>query len=209
MGGLRGLMALLVIGAACQRSPDEDTRVAPDLRPGAAPVPEMGRTAACENEAAGVRLVYPATWHTNRGDALPPCSLFHPEPVGSLLARAEGVPAEIAIVIVREPLPFEKATEVPKGEMWLAREKATVAGREAERSEIIPGDELLTRGDRTYRYHVDLDGETLIATTRETGDIPFEQKRRVLDEMMRRLELLDGAGRTRGNGTPVAGGSPE
>lgn len=206
---LRGLLTLLIAATACQGAPDEDTRPVPDRRPGMVQVPEMGRTATCDNRVAGVRLVYPANWHANTGDAPPACSLFHPEPVNPLLMRGGEVPSEIAIVIVRDTVPFERATAIPRGEMWLARERSVVAGHEAERSEIIPGDGLLARGDRTYRYHVDLGGETLIASTRDAGDLPFEQKRRVLDEMMLRLELIDRTGATQRSGDPAGGGSPE
>jgi hypothetical protein len=185
---LSGLLLAIVL-AGCPGAPErQDPLEAP------APPPEMPEamrdTETCINPEGGYRVAYPADWHTNPGDVLPPCSLFDPRPIR--VAPATEIPVDIAISMGREPAGFEEVAGATHGERNLSREEMVWLDRRAARIESIStGEGLYEAGLRSYRVVVDLDGEVFVASTHEAGDLPYEEKRRILDVMLRTLELRE------------------
>jgi hypothetical protein len=141
----------------------------------------------CTHESGGFTVEYPLDWRTNDGSVMPACSLFDPfaieVPVGSEL------PADIAIVIGVEQVSSGEIAGSTFGLRELEREEVQVAGRRAVRRLVEhTGDGLWDRGMRSWSYIVPwADGRTLLAESHDVGEQSFTEKRRVLDEMMRRL----------------------
>lgn len=149
---------------------------------------ETAQTQRCTNEQAGYSVDYPADWHTNPGDVVATCSFFDPEPI-QVPERQDAV-GLAAISIRRESVAFSRVTGGDPGTRVIERDEIEVAGRPAvRRLTEATGEALLPEGERGYQYLVDLDGETLIASTSDSGDRNFSDNRDRLDEMMRSLEL--------------------
>lgn len=144
-------------------------------------------TQSCESAEGGLAIRYPDGWHTNDGSVLPVCSFFHPEE----FELPEGTePPPLAVSVDREPVAFEQVTGDSPAVRVLTNEELDVSGRPAVRRETeATGEGLYQAGVRTLEYLVDLDGETLIASTRSTGNLVYEQNRTILDRMMETLEL--------------------
>lgn len=177
----RKLIALAVLAVSlstgCGR-PDaarEDEGTAPDTE--------------CVDRSRGFSVSYPAGWHVNAADVLPPCSLFHPEPF-DVPVNSE-VPIDIAVLLDIEPIKFETAVHEDAGRRDLSLEETTVDGREAVRIEgETTGEGLHDRGIRLYQYFVNLGDSTMLAVTYDAGPVPFTEKRRVLDSIMSSVEFL-------------------
>ncbi|MBW3626588.1 MAG: hypothetical protein KY412_03150 [Actinobacteria bacterium] len=144
---------------------------------------------SCTNAEAGYGVQFPQGWSTNEGEVVPPCRYFHP--------HAFEVPEatevfDLAVTIRVDDVPFTRVTseEDSLGERVLSREETTVAGHQAVRVEVqSTGDALLPEGVHSYRYHVDVDGGTLTATTHDVGDLDYEANKDIVDQMMETLEL--------------------
>jgi len=195
-----GVASLLVLG--CERVENDGDRelspaagqapaVAPPDSP-AAPGPQRGLgadldTASCTNEETGYRVDYPAAWHTNRGDVMPACSLFDPQPIE--IAPATELPHDIAVAIRHEPVAFQQIVEAP-GRREVSREDTEVDGRPAIRLESLAEEPaMLPPGTRSYRYFVDLNGATLVAAAHDLGEPDFTTKRQTLDRIMGSLRF--------------------
>lgn len=153
----------------------------------AAPPETVPAERQCTNPAAGYTLAYPREWHTNTGEVLPVCSLFHPDDF-EVPERTETT--GVAISVSREPVAFEFVTGEQPGRRELLEEETTVAEHPAVRLEYVAtGEALLPEGTPVYEYLVDLDGETLIATLRGLGSLDFEASKDVLDGMMESLTI--------------------
>ena len=167
-----------------QTTERQETETSGDATTAATTVEE---TIQCTNEEDGFTVAYPPDWHTNTGEVAPTCSFFHPEPF-DLPEASEAV--GIAIRVDREPVAFEDAAGPSPAREVLEREETTVAGRPAVRLEYeATGDGLLDRGTRGVDYLVDLDGETLVASTLDVGGLDFERNVQVLDELVDTIEL--------------------
>ena len=144
-------------------------------------------TQSCVSAEGGFAIRYPDGWHTNDGSVLPVCSFFHPEE----FELPEGTePPPLAVSVDREPVEFEQVTGESPAVRILASEELEVSGRPAVRREVeATGEGLYQAGVRALEYLVDLDGETLIASTRSTGSLSYEENRTILDAMMETLEL--------------------
>lgn len=141
----------------------------------------------CESPEGGYAVRYPAGWHANEGDVTAACSFFHPEAF-ELPEATE--PPPLAISISREPVPFARVTGDSPAIRVESSEQTEVAGRPAVRREVeATGDGLLPAGVRGEEYLVDLDGETLIASTHSRGELDFDENRSVLGRMVETLEL--------------------
>ena len=188
------LLALALFAAAgCG---DEGTDTGPSAGTGtqttAAPEPgePTAGTQRCTNEQDGYSVEFPADWQTNSDDP-PTCSFFDPEPI-MVPERPRDVAGLAAISIRREPVAFSRVTGEDPATRVVERADAEVAGRPAVRRVTeSTGEGLLPEGRRSYEYLVDLDGETLIASTLDGGGRDFAANRERLDEMMRSLELQD------------------
>lgn len=182
------LAALLLLAAGCgEAAPPPAQQSAGAASPPAADTLRLEER--CANPTDGYALSYPAGWQVNRGDVLPPCSLFDPEEIR--VPRDSELPIEIGVAVDVEPVPFTRVSGETLGRRVVQREAAEIAGRPAVRllSETT-GEGLHPRGIRTYQVMVDLGGRTLAATAYEAGALPLEHKRRVVDAMMESLELL-------------------
>ncbi len=190
------LLAVIMLAVtACQRAPEEEpatptspaeTVTTPTTPAATGP---MARTATCENPEASYRIDYPADWETNTGDVVAECSLFDPAPIE--IEPGTEIGFEIAIAVRVDNVPFERVTEEDTAVEVTSREKTTVAGRQAVRIEGDgTGQASVPEGMGVYRYAVDVDGATLIAATYDAGELAFETKKQVLDEMMASLEFV-------------------
>lgn len=104
--------------------------------------------------------------------------------------RPRDVAGLAAISIRRGPVAFSRVTGDDPATRVVERADVEVAGRPAVRRVTeSTGEGLLPEGRRSYEYLVDLDGETLIASTLDGGGRDFGANREQLDEMMRSLEL--------------------
>lgn len=141
----------------------------------------------CTNGEHGFTIRYPDGWHTNGGDVLPACSLFHPEPFE--VPEATEVTG-IAVMARREPVELERIAGADRGFEVLARADVEIAGREAiQRETESTGEALLPAGVRSTQYLVAVDGETLMLETVEFEGLDYERNRRVLDAMAQTLEI--------------------
>ena len=145
----------------------------------------------CTNEVEGWVVQYPEDWHTNEGDVVGPCRLFDPDPI-DLAFEASEVPPTIAVQLRAEDATrLEDVAADPTVEV-VERRTLSVDGRPGERlEERHTGGGLLPGGTRSVRYVIDLGGEVLLASTFDLGDDDVTGNVAVLDELVRRLELVD------------------
>ncbi len=144
----------------------------------------------CENVEDGYSVAFPASWNTNTGEVVAPCSFFHPDEF-EVPERTETL--GVAILISREPVAFAFVAAEQPTRRDVDREELTVAGRPAVRLEYRATDEgLLPDGTPVYEVLVDLGGSTLIASTRGFEQLDFEANKDVLDLMVESLRLEEG-----------------
>ncbi len=175
------VILLTLVAFGCER-PEPGERQ-PDAARAPAADPAMTETAQCINRVEGYAVEYPAGWHTNPGEVMDECSLFDPEPV--TVAPATEIPHDIAVSIRFEPVPYETVAGEVLGRRELSREAITVDGREAVQIESeATGEALLPEGARSYQYFVNLGDTTMVASTYDVGEFPYDRKRRILDAMM-------------------------
>ncbi len=154
--------------------------------------PQTQLAATCSAPDGSYTVAYPDGWHTNPDDELDGCQVFDPQPV----ALDEGVGGGPfgAITIRAVPMAFETIREPGRSARVLSEEEVTVSGRDAVRQILEhTGETTIPEGVRSYRYLVDLDGRTLTAVTYEAGEPSFERKQRILDDMMRTLQVAGGS----------------
>lgn len=163
----------------------------PEAQPGDEPVEETDGAdwAACTNEAAGYTVGYPSDWQTNEPDLLEACQVFDPGPL-ELPDEPQDLPLDLAVTIRVEPVAFDRLVGEDMSTDVVEREDLRVAGRTAVRDEVVAtGDGLIPEGTAFTRYAIDLDGETLVASSYDIGEPAYDRKVEVLDEMMGTLEL--------------------
>jgi hypothetical protein len=175
----RSLPVLLIAGiAAC----------VPSLEESASPLPPGW--VACTSEAHGYTIAHPPGWHANEPGETGPCRAFHPEPF-ELPYRTE-MPLDLAVIVHVDEVALEETVPPTLGEELLSGGMTTVAGREAFRGTVrSTGEGFLPAGIESYRYHVRVNGATLIAATYDLGDVPFAEKREALDGMIGTLRIHD------------------
>jgi hypothetical protein len=144
----------------------------------------------CVHGPGGYDVAYPAGWHTNDGSVMPACSLFDPEPV--FVPEGSEIPEDIAVGLHVEAVPFDSIVGSEYGMRLLSQESLELGGQRAVRRLYEhTGEGLYNSGLRTWQYVVDRgDGTTLIATSHDAGSPSFDEKRRVLDELMVALRRL-------------------
>lgn len=147
-----------------------------------------GGEQTCLHREGGFRVSYPAGWHANPGDVMPECSVFDPNPVR--LEEGTEIPFSMAVSLRIENVPFQRAASVGREARVLSREETTVDGRRAVRLETrSTGAAIQPEGMLSYRYVVDLNERTLIATTYDAGSLGYARKKQVLDRMMNSLNF--------------------
>lgn len=148
--------------------------------------------ATCESTEAGYSVDYPAGWETNSGDVLPPCSLFDPESAET--EAGTEISTDIAVAITVQPVSLEEIRSGSSlGQTTLEEREETVNGRAAVRSEQeSTGEGLYPPGLVSTQWLVSADGETISASTYDSGEMPYGEKQDILDEMIASLDLLEG-----------------
>jgi hypothetical protein len=192
-------IALALALVACP--PQEDLPPPPDA-PAAEPANDspddeesLTLAAGCTNREFGFQVRYPEGWVVNQANGLPPCSAF--DPADAAMPAAGEIPRDIAIVIHRDQVPFERTTDFDADPtvQAVSRETATIDGRRAVVAELQhTGAGMYPEGGRQYGYYVDLDGFTLMATTHGIDDAdppPYQERQRILDDMMASLRFQD------------------
>jgi hypothetical protein len=163
--------------------------------PAEPPPDDVALEQACTNEEYGFRVRYPAGWVTNERDGLPPCSAFDPSDVG-MRAAAE-IPRSIAIVIRRDRVRFGTVVDFDADPTVrvLSREETTVAGQRAVTAELEhTGTGMYPAGDRQYSYYVEVEPNTVIATTHGIAAAdppPYHERRRILQRMVASISWQD------------------
>jgi hypothetical protein len=189
---VRTLAAVLAAAllAGCGGTGEEGVPPAPDAGPpvGAEPGP-AGEMQTCANPTAGFTISYPGDWHTNAENGLPPCSVFDPDPIQ--LPEAGEVPPDLAVTIRRDDTAYEDMIAEDEFEDR-TEEEGTIGGKRTLRVEsTATGAGLLDAGTVSYRYYVDLDGQTLVAETNDVEAADFARNREVLDRMMETIQIQD------------------
>jgi hypothetical protein len=185
------LFILLLLCYGCADRDGEDPAPAPASAPTVAPLAGdtvMQERAECVNREEGYAVAYPAGWQVNSDGIFGPCSIFHPGPIE--IPGDSEVPVDLAIMIGFEGVPIATLTGDVLGRREVARERTRVDGREALRIDSeTTGEGLYDTGIRIYQYFVDLGDSTMVASTFDAGEPPFERKRRILDAMMRSFDF--------------------
>lgn len=140
----------------------------------------------------GVTVAYPQDWHTNEGGTILACSAFDPEPLDAQSAKGF---IDSAILVSVQPVDFAAAADsgALPGEA-INRSETGIDGHDAVRIETRSQEaEGAEQSRRTTRWLVVLGRkETLSLVAHEAGNTEnYESYRRVLDEMVSRLELPD------------------
>lgn len=148
--------------------------------------------ATCESAEAGYNVDYPAGWETNSGDVLPPCSLFDPESAET--EAGTEISTDIAVAITVQPVSLEEIRSGDSlGQTTLQEREETLNGRAAVRSEQeSTGEGLYPPGLVSTQWLVSANGETISASTYDSGEMPYGEKQDILDEMIASLEVLEG-----------------
>lgn len=146
-----------------------------------------------ECEAARYTVTYPQDWDTNDPGPAEACEVFHPNEV-ELPTQPQDRGLHWAVTMDVDTVAWEDVQPGSGPDEVIESRETTVDGRRAvvveQRS---TGEALLPEGERRYSYRVDLDGETLIASTNTVGDTDDERDMAVLDRMMDELVLDDGS----------------
>lgn len=177
--------AVLLAASACASEDPVDS----------GPTPPPVREAvwnSCTNPAGAYAIDYPQEWHTNDADGLEPCRVFDPEPV-ELAERPQEIAITHGVIIGVEDVAFGTFTSADAGFEVIDEEQVEVDLQRAVRQELVAtGQGLYPEGTELTRYAVDRNGETLVAQTFKAGELPYQRKVQVLDEMMSELEFLEG-----------------
>ena len=179
---MRVLAAVVVAAVAAGCAAERETATVPATTNTAPPATER-----CTNEEDGYSVAFPASWHTNEGETVAPCSFFHPDAF-EVPERTETL--GVAILISREPVAFAAVAAEQPTRRDVTREELTVSARPAVRLEYVATAEgLLPEGTPVYEVLVDVDGSTLIASTQGLDDLDFDANKEVLDRMVESLRL--------------------
>lgn len=147
-----------------------------------------GELAPCQNPE-GFTVSAPVAWATNRGQVVPACSYFDPDPF-EVPDATDQRPAAISFNI--DAVPFDRAAAAVD-DPGADRAETVLDGRRAVRlSYEASGDGLRRAGTPVTSYLVDLgerDGRpaTLIASTIGTGTFDYPRNVIVLDRMARTI----------------------
>lgn len=149
---------------------------------------EVVLASSCEGGDGTYTIGYPEGWHTNPGDVGPPCERFDTQPI-ELEAQTGGAP-EQPVVVQLLPVAFDRASDPAPAARETSRTETTVAGRDAVVVEwTSTGDAAMPAGVRSYRYFIDLDGQTLMVAAFDLDDRPFDTHVEVVDAMAGSLQL--------------------
>lgn len=144
----------------------------------------------CTNDEADYTARPPVTWSVNRGDTLPPCSAFDPEPIEVRTGTDDT--RELAVLLRDEAVTYEEAlTPAPGHGSVVDREQTlTLGGRRAALQErTATGQGLHPEGGRSTMWLVDRGDHTLIGETHDVAGRAYAAHQGVLARMLLSLEL--------------------
>lgn len=157
--------------------------------PTVAPGTSVALSATCEHPQ-GIVVSYPEGWSANQGDSLPRCSAFDPA-APQIQEGREFFDAAVLLSVEKVEFAAVVEPEALSGEV-IDRTETMVDGHDAVRVETrSEGNALLPEGVRSTRWFVVFGRErTLSLVAHEVGaEDDYEAERRVLDEMVPRLQL--------------------
>lgn len=180
---LLAVLTLLVTACGSETNTDSST-TSSTSRTGS----ERASWSQCANPEGDYSVEYPGDWETNDATVVPPCSVFHPEPFE--LAPATEIPSNLAVVVGIDNVSFSELQRSRRGLDVHDRQETDVAGRQAVRLQgVTTGEALWTADTPMTVWNVDLNGRTFIARSLDIGDVPYDRKVTVLDEMMESLRI--------------------
>lgn len=168
--------------------PDLDTGDGTD--PGDGTDAGIELAASCTDPEGQVTVAYPDDWHTPESGEPGACRLFGEEDF-EVDAAVGGVPlAELEVVV--EPIPFDEVATAGISFDELERQELDIAGRRALRQRLeSTGEAALPQGVLVERVLVDLDGATVRLTVQDEDADYLDDRRPLLEQMARDLELVD------------------
>lgn len=185
---LLAAVALLLAGCG-----DDDQAAAPSPTSTPTPTPTAlpgGDLVRCQSPE-GFSLARPRSWSVNEGDVVPPCSRLHPE----RFEVPEGTDERVAAISVSvDPVPFSRVATADRGRDG-ARAVTTIDGRQAVRLAYESrGRGLWPEGTPITQYAIDLAPaeETLLIDTIGLDGFDYERNQRVLDRIVRTIEVTRG-----------------
>lgn len=140
---------------------------------------------ACE--AGRYTVGYPEDWNANGEDGiLGLCEIFHPHP-GEIdipnRPRDRDLHYSVSMYVDEVDYDDRKLSDNPNE--VIDQRETTLDGRRARVVEFrSTGQALTPEGEYSYTWSVDLDGETLVATTSSVGTTNYERDKRIIDRMM-------------------------
>lgn len=186
--------------------PTTTTSPSPTAPGATSPVPApMAATETCEADRFAIE--YPQGWQTNDPAVIgAACRVFHPSAID--LEPGTEVGFQWAAAVRLEDVAFDRASlGDARGYMLLEQRETAVAGHQAVVAEQRTTEEapLVPAGTRVYRWTIEVDADTvMVATTYDVGDVDHQLEKRVLDAMMRTLDVDASATAMPTEGSPTS-----
>ncbi len=160
----------------------------PDTDPGDGIDAGIELAASCTDPEGEVTVAYPEDWHTPDSGEPGACRFFGEEDF-EVDAAVGGAPlAELEVVI--EPTPFDEVSAAGMSFDELEREGLDIASRRALRQRLeVTGEAALPEGVLVERVLVDLNGATLMLTMQDEDADYLDERRPLLEQMARDMEL--------------------
>lgn len=146
--------------------------------------------ASCSAPEGGVTVAYPDDWHTPESGEPGACRYFDEEEI-EVDAAIGGTPlAQLQVTVVSQP--FDEVAAPGVAHIEVEREEFAVDGRPALRQRLeATGEGASPEGVLVERMLLDLDGETLVMTVQDEDAHVLDDRRPLLEEMVRSVEFHD------------------
>lgn len=195
---LAALTLAALLTAACSPTPDADPTPTPAPTSTAATTPAdqpTGQPTGQPTDVAAMAFTgcetdrytvgHPATWNVNdHTGVLEPCTIFHPDAIDEP-DQPRDRDLHHAVTMYVDQVDYDDIDPDDNPNDVLEYQTTTVDGRRAQAVEYrSTGQALTPEGERSYTWTVDLDGQTLIATTSSVGDTSYDHDKQVLDRMI-------------------------
>lgn len=173
------VVAAAALGACSDDEPAVDDAAPTTTLPASTvpAAPALGQT--CDHP--DVTVAYPAGWVSGTAEGAEPCRFFHPTPL-TVPAGTEFNGAAVSVKV--EAVPFETASDTSMTETEISR---VLTDREPARltTEVeATGAGLEDKGTRSFRVVIRMSGDRcLIISTVRTGDLDYEENKRVVTAM--------------------------
>lgn len=146
--------------------------------------------ASCTDPEGRVTVAYPDDWDTPESGEPGACRYFDDEEI-EVDAAIGGTPlAELQVSVVSKP--FDEVAAPGVARVEVEREEFAVDGRPALRQRLeATGEGAAPEGVLVERMLVDLDGETLVLTVEDEDARVLDDRRPLLEAMVRSVEFHD------------------